>query len=258
MENKPRSEAQKEASRINGARSRGAVTAEGRARSALNGTKHGLYSSRTVLANESQEEFDRSYLRYHHEWNPVGQSELDLVRDIAVLRWKYIRILNMDDAARDSEMFIQRDGFDKCYANPDPAMRHHDADNSLHNTAPGLLDHYGRSMARLQRMISRATTDLIRLQKLRLGHTPVRNACLEEPLPTPEAPAPQEDGQNRGFQPETPPPSPPECGKTYPEPEFLRWSCDVDRAYLCPLKGPKTPPAPKTPSDAPYLDHLRG
>lgn len=249
MEHTIRTEAQHEASRRNGAQSNGPATPEGKARSAQNATKHGLFSSRTVLANESQEEFDNSYLRYCHEWNPIGQSEVDLVRDITIIRWKYNRICNADDAARDSEMFIQRPDFDQCYDQTDPGMRHHDADNAINNTSPGLLEFYGRSMARFQRMLTRATRDLIRLQKMRLGHLPVRNV---EPLTA----QPTETEQDTQKSPNEPEPRQ-QTTKTYAEPEVFTRMANVDRTKLCPLKGPKEPPAPKHDNSSPYLDHLR-
>jgi hypothetical protein len=219
MEN-PRTESQKDASRRNGALSHGATTPEGRARSSQNATKHGLFSPRTVLANESQEAFDHLHHSYLHEWNPQGQSELDLVQDLTIYRWKLTRVRNLEDAAHDSEMFLQQEDYNLCYEKHDPAIRHHDAENAIHNTSPGLLEFYGRSIARLQRLITRVTSDLIRLQRIRLGHTPIRNLEASEPLP-----------QNQRNEPEPPPAS----GKTYSEPEKFTWSCRIDRTKLNPL-----------------------
>lgn len=261
MENQERTEAQKEASRRNGRRSRGAVTAEGRARSSQNAMKHGLFSSRTVLANESQEAFDLLLQRYLHEWSPVGASEVDLVQDLTIYRWKLTRARNLEDAARDSEMFIQKEDYDLCYEKHDPAIRHHDAENALHNTSPGLIEFYAVNVARLQRLITRVTNDLIRLQKLRLGHAPVRNPEIEVPLqPVPPEPQPQSEQQDAvipGNDPEPRGPSLPEVGKTYPEPELFTWLSGIDKAKLNPIKLPKIIDLPKPPASGDLLAHLR-
>ncbi|MFN7936399.1 MAG: hypothetical protein U0R19_23930 [Bryobacteraceae bacterium] len=235
-----RTEAQKEASRRNGSKSHGATTPEARARSAQNATVHGLYSPRTVLANESQEAFDQLHQAYLHEWNPQGQSETDLVRDLTIYRWKLTRVRNLEDAAHDSEMFIQQEDYDLCYEKHDPAIRHHDAENALHNTSPGLLEFYGRSIARLQRLITRVTNDLIRLQKIRCGHAPIRNT---EPLQT----------QNCGNEPETPI----NTGKTYSEPETFTWSCRIDKTKLNPLVSAKYVKMPDEPDSSDWFENFR-
>jgi hypothetical protein len=46
-------------SAINGARSKGPTSLEGKARSARNAEKHGMYSGAVVLHHESKEEFAR-------------------------------------------------------------------------------------------------------------------------------------------------------------------------------------------------------
>lgn len=237
METTGRSEAHKEASRRNAAHSTGPKTREGRARSSQNATRHGFYSPRAVLINESQEAFDQLHQRYLHEWNPVGASEVDLVQDLTAYRWKLMRARNLEDAARDSEMFIQQEDYDLCYEKHDPAIRHHDAENALHNTSPGLIEFYAANVARLQRLITRVTTDLIRLQKMRLGRLPERRPELEHPAPQPSETKP--DTENLGNEAETPQTLHPGTGKTYPEPETFTWSCAIDKTKLNPIKLPK-------------------
>jgi len=58
-----RSDAQIEASRINGALSRGPVTEEGKASSSRNATRHGLLSNTILIAGESRTDFDRKRQR---------------------------------------------------------------------------------------------------------------------------------------------------------------------------------------------------
>ena len=183
MEPLSRSEAQKEASRQNGAKSHGAATPEGKARSSQNSVKHGLYSTRAVLANESQEEFDKLYLSYCQEWNPAGPSEYDLVQNIAVSRWKINRFENMLAAALDTDMFIHHDSFNECFKPNDPAMRHHDAACAVHVGVPGILGFYQSSIMQLHRLYTRSRNDLERLQTRRLGQPSHRNVLPCQPDP---------------------------------------------------------------------------
>ena len=46
-----------EQSRINGSKGQGPVTPQGKLHSSINHTKHGMYSTRVVLENESKEIF---------------------------------------------------------------------------------------------------------------------------------------------------------------------------------------------------------
>ena len=55
---KVRSAKQIEASRRNGAKSKGAVTAEGKKKAAMNALKHGLRSRQFLVVGESLEEFE--------------------------------------------------------------------------------------------------------------------------------------------------------------------------------------------------------
>ena len=68
-----------EASRQNGSLSRGPVTIEGKARSAGNAAKHGLYSNTVVLRNESSELYDEMADQYLGECEPQTPRERDLV-----------------------------------------------------------------------------------------------------------------------------------------------------------------------------------
>ncbi len=254
MEN--RTDAQEEASRTNGAKGHGAVTPEGKVRSAQNSTKHGLYSTRIVLANESQQEFDNLYLSYCHEWNPAGPSEYDLVQDIAVSRWKINRFENMIAAAIDTDMFIHHESFNQCFQPSDPAMRHHDAACAVHVGVPGILGFYQRSVMQLHRLYTRSRNDLERLQTQRLGHPPVRNVMPFHPDPPPEPVLPQEDTQKSENEPE-PAAVPSRSGKTYPEPEtFVRFS-KVDPTKLDVSKPPQPAKKEYSPKLDPCWDHLR-
>ncbi|MBL8176006.1 MAG: hypothetical protein JNK48_15115 [Bryobacterales bacterium] len=248
MENTERTEAQKEASRRNGEQSTGPSTEAGRARSSQNAVKHGLYSTRVVLANENQDAFDSLYRTYFQEFQPVGQAELDMVQNLAVNRWKAIRMENMISAAMDTEMFIFGESFDKCFQPSDPAMRHHDAAANIHRVTPGILDLYERSLARYHRVYERSLRTLDRLQTRRLGKAPGRNVDFH-PDPLPQTAVSEEDPQNMRNEPE----NIRHIGKTYSEPEQFHRTCTVDPAHLAPVFGPQPDNQPNP--NSPFLTY---
>ena len=71
-----RSERQILASRANGARSRGPVTAEGKRRSSRNAVSHGLLAEVVVLPGESQDAFCRLLTDYLKRFEPANEFEL--------------------------------------------------------------------------------------------------------------------------------------------------------------------------------------
>ena len=65
--------AQIRASQINGAKSRGPVTPEARDRSSANSCKHGLSSTRVVLAGKSEEEWQNLLAGFNGKFQPQGE-----------------------------------------------------------------------------------------------------------------------------------------------------------------------------------------
>jgi hypothetical protein len=99
---RPRSPAQIEASRRNGARSRGPVTQEGKRRSSANALKHGLSAlHHLVLADEDPGELEGLTARLLAEIMPEGELEARLVRRLAVAFWKGERAERMEVALLD-------------------------------------------------------------------------------------------------------------------------------------------------------------
>jgi len=96
-----------EAARINGARSKGPVTEEGKRRSSLNAIKHGLTASRDktfVCQNESQATWDGIYHDLVALYEPVGELELDLVADLAHARWRVRRCSTIETGILDMQI----------------------------------------------------------------------------------------------------------------------------------------------------------
>ncbi|MFZ1429667.1 MAG: hypothetical protein WAS21_23225, partial [Geminicoccaceae bacterium] len=85
----PRSPAQIEAARRNGARSRGPVTEEGKARASRNALKHGLTAlEHLVLDGEDAAELAALTARLMGEVGPESEIEARLARRLAIAFWK--------------------------------------------------------------------------------------------------------------------------------------------------------------------------
>ena len=95
-----RTQAQIEAARRNGAKSRGPVTAEGKARSSRNATKHGLRSQTpATLAAKDPAGWVKILDEAVHDFQPVTAEERQLVADIAAARWRIARAVRIESAA---------------------------------------------------------------------------------------------------------------------------------------------------------------
>src|SRR6478672_2841750 len=102
-EPRPRSSAQIEATRRNGARSRGPVTAEGKARSSRNALKHGLAAlQHFVLEDEAPSELEELTARLMAECGPGSEIEARLVKRMAIAFWKSERAERIEVALFDA------------------------------------------------------------------------------------------------------------------------------------------------------------
>src|SRR3954451_3314363 len=88
----PRSPAQVEAARRNGALSRGPVTAEGKARSAQNALKHGMRSAEFgLLPYEDGDAWEAHLADVRATYRPEDPVEVHLIEGIAVAQWRELR-----------------------------------------------------------------------------------------------------------------------------------------------------------------------
>ena len=107
--------AQSEASRQNGARSHGPATPEGKARSALNGTRHGLRGSTfTLLPDEDPAAWAALLDGYLARFRPADAAELACVERLAACDWREGRLLRLE-----AEMLFAGRGDT---AEPDPRL----------------------------------------------------------------------------------------------------------------------------------------
>jgi hypothetical protein len=93
-----RSEAQREASRINGAKSRGPTSPEGKAVSKFNGLKHGLRAEQIVLPGEDPAEFEAERKGWMDDWKPQSHTRAVLVERAAIVSWRLRRSVRVEAA----------------------------------------------------------------------------------------------------------------------------------------------------------------
>ncbi len=110
-------------SATNGASSHGPTSPEGKARSARNAEKHGMYSSAIVLHDEPHEEFALLRDSYYLRFQPADPTESDLVDQMVAATWRQRRLAAVESAAFDHAMDAQRAGLDATYKNLDPETR---------------------------------------------------------------------------------------------------------------------------------------
>ncbi|MBI1897912.1 MAG: hypothetical protein HYS04_15485 [Acidobacteria bacterium] len=80
------------ANRSNARKSTGPTSADGKARSRLNGITHGLCSAQALLPGEDAQALAELHAAFHHEHQPVGPTELYLVEKLVQLYWRSRRI----------------------------------------------------------------------------------------------------------------------------------------------------------------------
>jgi hypothetical protein len=112
-----------ESSRRNGAKSRGPVTPEGRARSSLNAASHGLTARPLILTNENQANCLEILNAYFDYLKPSNQVEVDLISEMVAARWRLRRVWGYETAILDLEMDAQAPDFEKRFQTYDEDMR---------------------------------------------------------------------------------------------------------------------------------------
>jgi hypothetical protein len=106
----PTSSARALASRINGARSHGPKTPEGKARSARNALKHGLRAQRLILLDdEDPAEFEDFAAAITAQLEPSGALQEELAARVAMAAWRMRRVDRIEAEILDERPF-GRDG----------------------------------------------------------------------------------------------------------------------------------------------------
>ncbi len=93
-----------QSSRANGAKSRGPVTPEGKRKSAANSVRHGLLTNLVVLDDEKPETFSDILTALTAEFVPQTEAERLMVENMAVARWRQMRVWAIERATLQSEI----------------------------------------------------------------------------------------------------------------------------------------------------------
>jgi hypothetical protein len=102
--------------RTNGAKSRGPVTPEGRAKSSLNSRKHGLAAKYALFPDESAEEFQLLFDDYVKQFEPQTAVETELVEVMVIARWRLRRLLAIETNLFEVEMSRRDKQIDREFA----------------------------------------------------------------------------------------------------------------------------------------------
>ncbi len=154
---------QLESNRANAQRSTGPRTPDGKKRSSLNATRHGLTGQVVVLPQEDMQAYQTHCQEFFAEWLPQGPTERHLIQTLADSQWRLHRAL-----ARDRAMF---------------AMGHEQFGDQVHTAHPQVhalftsavveiergkeLDRLSRYASRIQRDYHRTLKEIQSLQQQR-------------------------------------------------------------------------------------------
>ena len=180
------SEHKREIARINGAKSRGPVTAEGKLRSSQNAFKHGLLCEDFRMSSECPEKFAELSRNIGADLNPQTETERILARTFGMCSLRLNRVWDLEAAALQTEL-LKIGQQDEACTGPAASL---EAWRRLHASDPSfpVLRRYEATFAR---QMFRALKELRELRKAEPvpPQIPVlRNEPTEELTPTPSTP----------------------------------------------------------------------
>ena len=148
-----------ESARINGAKSRGPTSPEGKARSSQNAVKHGLTAQQFLFMPEHQAEFNAHLAAVISYWNPQCDYELYLATKLARAEYLHDRAESIQTNLIDLETIVVGDEIQRAFEHVDMAGAIALGYKSLdeHSTAHRNLD---RHIARLSRERVQAVKNL--------------------------------------------------------------------------------------------------
>ncbi len=98
------SDLRSQAARANGAKSRGPKTPDGKRRSSANSLRHGLLARTVVLEDENGNTFADLLAAFERDLHPQNEVERSLVENMAIGRWRLLRLWAIERASLKPEM----------------------------------------------------------------------------------------------------------------------------------------------------------
>jgi hypothetical protein len=246
LSKKPRSAAQKEQSRINGAKSKGPKTAEGKAISSKNSIRHGLTANcNTLLEGESRAEYDIVYNAWTSDLRPMTQAELRLVERIANLDWRQERLIMMETALLNVELGIHDPAIQARWKSIDDIGVLADAWKGSADTSHS-LDLLRRYMVALQSQFNATLKNFRNLERARTDPRRIRDLDIEPPYRAPALfPEPEEPTAGEHVEPE---PEIPQAPMPASNPWLLPTRIESERGSSSAPKSPLGEPRAKRPA----------
>jgi hypothetical protein len=230
---RPRSPTQIAAARQNGARSRGPVSPEGKARAARNALRHGLTAMKhLVLDDEDEAELEALTQRLMDEIGPTGEVEARLVQRLAAAFWKGERAERLEAALFAAAPTMQPPLRGGAWVEADPLATF---DLARFNAIRTYQAQQGRELSRC-------------LRELRLLRREPLAAAADEDEHAPAGAEPETKNEPDAPAAAPPPASPPPPAETENEPEPLAGTG-------LPLLRPRYPVPLPGPLDEPILAH---
>lgn len=182
-----RSERQREASRINGAKSRGPKTPEGKQISSMNALRHEVLAQNVLIKGESRPHFESLVRQLFAEFQPLPGTETSLVESMAVSRWRLYRLWAIEAAAVSHEVVNHKEKLGNQFDDP----------THLVYAVRNLTDQ-SRVLAFIATQQSRCETQYFRAHKLLLTSLVQRGSNFHQvpsDIPQDDFPQPAENTQ---------------------------------------------------------------
>jgi hypothetical protein len=173
-----------ETARINGAKSRGPTTAEGKEKSSRNALQHGLCADgdTVLLECEDPAQYNGFLVKLRRIHEPATPAEEDVFEEMVVARWRLRRMRTIELGLLDAEVLAQQSTSDS----PKPTAHLALAFRALADDSRSLAL-ASRYEARLQRLYERAHKTLREMQQARLSQPaephPINIQWIDPPEP---------------------------------------------------------------------------